>query len=492
MNTPKATPFIALPFALAICATASAQLTWRVSIKVIRDENGNRAEDVCWGGSRHGQPCSPHSECTGGVCLYEVCSGGLDDGNPCDPHVDCPPDGARCIGDLNTDVEILSKIDAANAILSGNGPAGVPRSEDRGYRLELVEDIIDLYDADLGRPPSTVRACSNRPRTYCDLHTECEGGTCVDNVCDGGENDGAPCNPDADCGACVGGSDAGRYCTTDSDCSGTCTGTASCDQVEHWFYAPITKPVRKALRGEATVDQASKDLWHWRDDALNIYILGTVGSGTAWQMILLGQRLSSPNTPFHEVGHFFDLYHTHGDEILQPEWDASDCVTGWDDAAWDTLDDNCGCRGCWGVDQIADWAFRQGDITECGSNPCTYLQLSASDQHRVDQVYHNVMSYREERAALTPGQLDRMTDYSNGRVHHVTNGFTHFVDVTGDPGMPAGSSTDPYATVNQALIAAGPRDIVLLRRGTYHEVMMIDQHVTLRASGGHALIGGHP
>ena len=190
MKTPKATPLMALPSALAICATASAQLTWQVSIKVIRDESGNRAEDVCWGGSRHGQPCDPHSECTGGVCLYEVCSGGLDDGDPCDPHVDCL--GARCIGDLNTDVEILSKIDMGNAILSGNGPVGVPRAEDRGYRLELVEDIIDLYDADLGAPPPDIRACSNRTRKFCDLNTECEEGTCVDNVCEGGENDGDP------------------------------------------------------------------------------------------------------------------------------------------------------------------------------------------------------------------------------------------------------------------------------------------------------------
>jgi hypothetical protein len=186
------------------------------------------------------------------------------------------------------------------------------------------------------------------------------------------------------------------------------------------------------------------------------------------------------------------LHHTHGDDILQPdEWDEYDCVTGWDDAVPDTLDDNCGtdCGDCWDENQIADWSFQQEVITECGSNPCMYSQLSADDQHRVNQVYHNVMSYREQRAALTPGQLDRMTEYSNGTVHHVTDGYTHFVDHRGDPLPADGSSSSPYVTVGDGLIAADAGDIVLIRSGSYSETMTIDQNVTLRASRGHALIG---
>ena len=54
-------------------------------------------------------------------------------------------------------------------------------------------------------------------------------------------------------------------------------------------------------------------------------------------MVLLGQDLASPNTPFHEVGHFFNLDHTHGGGGSSP-----DCVTGGNDYVDDTLPDNCG------------------------------------------------------------------------------------------------------------------------------------------------------
>ena len=121
-----------------------------------------------------------------------------------------------------------------------------------------------------------------------------------------------------------------------------------------------------------------------------------------------------------------------------------------------------------------------------------YSQLSAGDQHRVNQVLHNVMSYREQRAALTPGQLDRMTNYSNGTVHHVTDGYTRFVDYHGDPLAADGSSSFPYITLGDGLIAADPGDIVLIRRGSYNEAMTLDQDVTLRASRGDALIGQGP
>ena len=121
-----------------------------------------------------------------------------------------------------------------------------------------------------------------------------------------------------------------------------------------------------------------------------------------------------------------------------------------------------------------------------------YSQLSAGDQHRVNQVLHNVMSYRKQRAALTPGQLDRMTAYSNGTVHHVTDGYTYFVDHQADPLPADGSLSFPYVTVGDGLMDADPGDIDLIRRGSYNEAMTIDQDVTLRASKGNATIGGLP
>jgi len=392
-------------------SVTEAQLRWRVSVKVIRDEHGLRAVD--------------------GVTFPGCC-------------------------DLNTDAEIEQKFIDANAILEGNGPADVPATEPRGYTLELLE-IVDLYG--LPTPPSSVKACGNDRYKFC--------------------------SSPADCPACSGGANHGNVCTSDSDCPiGTCTGQSTCYQVAQWFDAPSISDVRNAIRDAATVDAASKTLWGWRDDAINMYILGSDGSGTAYDMVLLGQDLSSPNTPFHEIGHFLHLDHTHGGGGSSP-----DCVTGGDDFVDDTLADNCGadCGDCWDRDQIAAWNFP----TECGG-PCTYAELLAADQHRVEQVFFNLMCYRRRREVLTYGQLDRMTDHSNGTVNHVASGRTRFVDYRNGSGIEIGSSTRPHRTVGRGLSFADPGDVVLIRNGSYGEVLEINQSVTLRATQGDAWLGPRP
>jgi len=416
MKPLSSTTLLATLSVLAISSVADAQLKWRVSVKVVLDENGDRAVD----GSTFSGCC-----------------------------------------DLNTDAEIEAKIDAGNAILTSNGPADVPKTEERGYTLDLVE-IVDLDD--LPAPPSSVRACGNDQWRYCETANDCR--------------------------TCVGGSNPGAFCASNSNCGGgTCTVTSTCDQVSHWFYAPINSRVRDAIRDAALVSPASKELYGWRDDAINIYILGSDGSGTSWGnvSVLLGQDLAAPNTPFHEIGHFMNLYHTHGGGGASP-----DCDTGWDDEVDDTLLDNCGefadCGPCWDQDQIANWNYP----TQCEGAPCDYAQLSSYRQHRVDQVYHNVMCYRNRREVLTPDQLDRMTDYSNMDVQHITNGRTRFVDVSYGGMIQLGWSKAPMRTVTSGVSIAAPGDIVLIRDGSYEETLTIDKDVTLRASGGDALIGGLP
>jgi len=404
---------------LAVASSgAQAQLKWRVSVKVILDENGHRAVD--------------------GVTFPGCC-------------------------DLNTDAEIEGKFADANDILTGNGPPDVPRSEPRGYTLELLE-IVDLDD--LPPPPSLVRSCGNNRYKFCSSNSDCP-------ACDGGTNDGDECATNADCPL------------------GTCTATSPCFWVPYWFDAPSISNVRNAIRDAATADAASKARWAWRDDAINIYILGSDGSGTAYDMVLIGQDLSSANTPFHEVGHFMNLDHTHGGG-----GSSADCVTGGDDYVEDTLEDNCGpgsvCGGCWDENQIADWNFQHGYITSCGSNPCTYLNLSPSDQYRVNQVFYNLMCYRPRREVLTYGQLDRMTDHSNGTVNHVASGRTRFVDYRNSSGIEFGSSARPHRTLSRGLDWADPGDIVLIRNGSYSELLEIDQDVTLRATRGDALLGAGP
>jgi hypothetical protein len=108
------------------------------------------------------------------------------------------------------------------------------------------------------------------------------------------------------------------------------------------------------------------------------------------------------------------------------------------------------------------------------------------------------MSYHDpnNRNRLTPDQLDRMTDTSNGGRNNVATGYTRFVDhtCTTFPGFANGSSScslfgGPYHTVGDGINHANPGDIVMLRPGNYNEPMTISKPLTLRATRGNATIG---
>ncbi len=106
------------------------------------------------------------------------------------------------------------------------------------------------------------------------------------------------------------------------------------------------------------------------------------------------------------------------------------------------------------------------------------------------------MSYHDpnNRNRLTPDQLDRMTDTSNGGRNNVATGFTRFVDHTSGCIFPNGSSGcsflgGPYHSVGDGINAANPGDIVMVRPGNYNEPMTISKPLTLRATRGDATIG---
>ena len=99
------------------------------------------------------------------------------------------------------------------------------------------------------------------------------------------------------------------------------------------------------------------------------------------------------------------------------------------------------------------------------------------------------MCRRSIRILLSSDQLDRMTDASNGPRSNAADGFTHYVNASAPAGGDGTSSTSQFQTTAEGLAAAGDGDIVLLRVGNYDEPMIIDQHVTLRATRGNVRIG---
>jgi hypothetical protein len=214
------------------------------------------------------------------------------------------------------------------------------------------------------------------------------------------------------------------------------------------------------LETAATAGPAARDRYFWRDDAINIYINNT-SSGVCsfpghYSAIFVGS-VSYNTLILHEVGHFFDLLHTHqsgGDEVS------------------DTVVDN------------QNWTFAQLTANNPGA---TTSQLS--------DVWLNIMSYHLPQNLLTAGQLDRWTDTANGARTDVTSGRTWFVDDDAVGAFPTGSSEatagigGPFRRVQAGIDAASAEDIVLVRAGNYYEQPTVSDAVTLRATRGSAIIG---
>lgn len=354
---------------------------------------------------------------------------------PCngDPDGDC---------DMNTVEKILLRYEGEY----GNGRL-VPMG--RGYEFRVVE-IVDLYLDPawaISQPP---------PGLF---------------VCFGGDRNGEECGGAADC--------PGGFCL----------------DATHWFDAPVGEGTRDALELAALADYGGgvgPNRFEWNPDAMNVYVLGSQGSGycsryragSERHVIIMGQDLwrgAESVTPFHEAGHYLGLCHTHGCTSGNSECEASPCA-GWVQAPpGDDIDDTIADKSCWSRDEVACYNF---------GGP--YANLPSVQQERVLDVFDNVMSYHPPpQDRLTDDQLDRMADVSNGVRYPITNGLTHFVDGSA-VGPGDGSSSAPYPTLVGGIVAAslsGTADIILLRSGAYDESVVISFPVALRASRGVAVIG---
>ena len=216
----------------------------------------------------------------------------------------------------------------------------------------------------------------------------------------------------------------------------------------------------------------------WNEDAVNIYINNGHPGGICSfpkdffsddHIVIIGAPYDSNSAlQLHEIGHYFNLYHTQG----------QDCA-GCDDCAGpesDSIDDTLADRACWNWGDIARYSF------------ANYPNLSPNQSNQVDNTYFNIMSYHGARTRLTELQLDRWTNAAIFDRDHVTSGRTWFVDRNGTPppGIPPewwrNSSLFRWTTVRDGLTYADDGDILLIRPGAYNETMTITKAVTLRAT----------
>jgi hypothetical protein len=167
--------------------------------------------------------------------------------------------------------------------------------------------------------------------------------------------------------------------------------------------------------------KADPDTYHWRESAINVYIVGSLsGCGAICSLpgediIVMGQQIG-PRTLLHEIGHYFGLYHTHGSSCRDPACDTGPsceaaparCDTGSnDDGLSDTLRD----FPCWTEFDIC-WDSFGTYYSEDAEDVMCQPPSTEEQRAQVDRVYFNVMSYhhpeRPERRVLTPQQIEHM------------------------------------------------------------------------------------
>jgi hypothetical protein len=246
--------------------------------------------------------------------------------------------------------------------------------------------------------------------------------------------------------------------------------------------------------------------YHWHANALNIYMVQSASGSAAAAAIpsnppdagyrvmywSCNQDTVYRNIGFpHEMGHHNDLYHPF--ETGGPC--ADDCVS---DTRPEPSPFQC----------TAAFACTTGGNQECCCSTKDFiLALTAVSQGwtsiEVNNIRWNCMGYfgandchdaglpfTFSNMLFTDDQWDRWTDATRRYNSREVTGLTWFVDAAGNSSGD-GYSTGPFSTVQGGLSHASTAgtDIVMIRSGNYPGALTINQHVTLRACRGNAVLG---
>lgn len=245
----------------------------------------------------------------------------------------------------------------------------------------------------------------------------------------------------------------------------------------YWFTLDA-RSNRSTIENAALADPAT---WRWNADALNIYVNDSasgqcsfIGNGLS---ISLGKTVGA-GTVLHEVGHFFNLSHTHANDYADNTNPAvftqDDLLDG--DGLPETAPDNPNLTTS---NQLCVALFNK-----------VYTNASVAEQAVVDSTFENVMSYHNENRLLS-GQMDIWGQGANGARLFVCSGRTWFLANDGSDGASGKSAAAPFATLPRGLSSvASADDIILLRAGNYTAPVdgTLSLPCTLSATRGSALI----
>jgi hypothetical protein len=199
---------------------------------------------------------------------------------------------------------------------------------------------------------------------------------------------------------------------------------------------------RNEIRNAAMADTTK---FHWRNNAVNIYITGSGASAIADfppnnNIVIMCQGSYDTTMP-HELGHILNLAHTH-----------ETCCGG--DGCSDTLGDDQD----WNKDQIANNAYG-----------ITYANCTVGQKFNVDMTYSNLMSYHDpdNRSMISPCQMDRQSNQVWDDRNYFLTKLPIYIQA-GYGGSQAGSFSQPYATVQSAINASALNNrVMVLKTGTH-------------------------
>lgn len=189
-----------------------------------------------------------------------------------------------------------------------------------------------------------------------------------------------------------------------------------------------------------------------------------VANGASWSA---GDHTTFP----HELGHYFDLLHTHEGAGSATE----ECPDG----------SNCDSTG----DLICDTAAAPDMRRQVDEASCTYTGTGTACGQPYDPDPTNFMSYAPAscRSLFTPMQVGRMR---SALLNTRLNEFAIWVNFDAH-GQKDGTYQHPFKELEDALDVAPPGGrIVIQSAGSTSELLQVNQPVTLEVLAGPAHIGG--
>ncbi|HZS06468.1 MAG TPA: M43 family zinc metalloprotease [Blastocatellia bacterium] len=229
-------------------------------------------------------------------------------------------------------------------------------------------------------------------------------------------------------------------------------------------------------------------------DTINVYftnLAGLCGESTFTtdnpQGVLMDINCSgvatNPSSFPHEIGHYFDLYHTHETKF------GVECPS----------ENNCSTAGDLVCDTAADPGLEKADKTLRVDGNCNYDNSAGlpggCDKTLYNPPTRNLMSYSGKtcRDQITSGQISRalnvLTTTANRK--NLINSFAKFASVGASSTNTACTYQAPCPTVNAAVAAAKSGDHIFINPGTYFAApLAINKAVFLRQwdTGGPVLI----